>query len=375
MLKYKFIDSVDALDRIAQALLRASPPIIGFDTESTVTPNGTIGSLGLLQLAVPGDHGGVVLDGYPEQLGETTVFLISMGEIRSNSNFLPKSFEKLLLSYKIRKVGCNITQDAILVRKAIGVFLNGTIDLQLIAESIGIVPASLDRLGGLLLGIPKENIDLLTANWDGELTEQQVKYAVIDAVLSLRCYLALFKPVPEIVPPPTEDDEAVTLELWEFLKTNSVFNGKRKPTVESVERVVVNGFPRWTIVYRPDQRVQLFREHLSKLVDQRRLYHDQFTDELSLSEPQKRFKIEIKEQQGSEQVKKILRHLSVNQAGIPKPSLVKVIVSSFINEQPADERESYAISLIEKLINEQLVEVRGERIHYLPPAAKTTIVQ
>jgi len=380
MLKYKLITNATQTNRMVEEITAAYPTLLGFDTESTINTDGSISNVGLLQFALY--HGltpdntkdlGTALEGnFGKIAGVTTIYLVSLA---SFGRLLPKSLERLLTNQSIKKVGCGIRQDAMLVSKKYGTKVRGTIDLQEVAESIGIVGVSLDKLSKLYLATGKIEFDLFTANWDTPLTEAQIRYAAVDAALSLHSYLALFQPVP--VPKlelPIDEWEKEAFDLLDFLKSTSVFKGTRRPTIETLERTTRNGYSRWVSIYRPQQLIELFRSYFKLLVDTKKLFVDQATFEVSLDPPVVRQVVKLDTKPNQERTTKILRQIAINPEGLPRKSLIKFLVTGFTNEHKPEEKEAYAIAILETLLEDKLVEAVGERIRTVSPVGAEAVL-
>nr|QBK89821.1 MAG: 3'-5' exonuclease [Pithovirus LCPAC101] len=103
---------------------------------------------------------------------------------------------KLLSSGCIVKVGCAIDNDMCGLREDYGFACQTFIDTQNIAKSCDIDILSLDDLGEILIGIGKygNKKKHLGSSWSGNLNEEQILYASIDAYLSLCTYKIIIDP-------------------------------------------------------------------------------------------------------------------------------------------------------------------------------------
>lgn len=111
------------------------------------------------------------------------IFLLSKYEI----NYLPKYITKILKSKNIIKVGCDITTDIMRIKQKYVIDIDGYVDTQYISKSIGILDYFLDSLSKRFLDMNKSKTDLL-ANWSKNITNKQMKYAAMDAYMSLMTY-------------------------------------------------------------------------------------------------------------------------------------------------------------------------------------------
>lgn len=362
-LKYHKVTTLDELNKSCERILDSGVTLIGLDTESTITGK-TRSSIDLIQISIIGDHGGESLDSTIDSVKEsapvTTVFLFDMTKIKVQ--YAPKPLEKLMMDRRIKKIGCALFQDTMLLRNCYGTKTMGAIDLQEVAESIGIVGISLDDLSKRLLGTNKVQLDLMKVDWAAEWTPEMLKYAVFDAALAIHCYLALFKPVPPA--PLPSDDEVEAVKLLAFLEASSLFKGKGTSTMKLIHNTIRNGYGAWRTIYKPDQIQHLTAKYLGKLIEMKKVHHNVDTGEFSLQElvtTVPRVKVEIKP--NNERTKKLLRQLSLSPEGIARSSFLKFIINSYTtNIVKPEEKEASALAIMNELIASQSVTVHDERL-------------
>ena len=170
--KYKgkivVVQTLDALDN-AIAQLR-SKKVIGFDTETKPSYiKGIIHHVSLIQLAT-----------------EDTCFLFRVNKID-----FPKLLTDLLSDPSIIKVGLSLRDDFHSIRRRTAISPQGFVDLQLLAPEYHIKDSSLQKMYAILFNKKISKGQRLT-NWDAEaLTENQQKYAALDAWACLKIYTKL----------------------------------------------------------------------------------------------------------------------------------------------------------------------------------------
>ena len=162
------VQSLDVLeDAISQ--LR-SKKVIGFDTETRPSyKKGVLHHVSLIQLAT-----------------EDTCFLFRVNKID-----FPKPLTDLLSDPAIIKVGLSLRDDFHSIRRRTAISPQGFVDLQLLAPKYQIIDSSLQKMYAILFNKKISKRQRLT-NWDAEaLTENQQKYAALDAWACLKIYSRL----------------------------------------------------------------------------------------------------------------------------------------------------------------------------------------
>ena len=162
------VQSLDALDD-AISLLRGNK-VVGFDTETRPSyKKGVIHHVSLIQLAT-----------------EDTCFLFRLNKID-----FPQPLVDLLSDPAVTKVGLSLRDDFNSIRRRTAITPQGFVDLQLLAPEYHIKDSSLQKMYAILFNKKISKGQRLT-NWDAEeLTENQQKYAALDAWACLKIYTRL----------------------------------------------------------------------------------------------------------------------------------------------------------------------------------------
>lgn len=147
-------------------------PMVGFDTETRPSfRKGRHYKVSLVQLST-----------------EDTCFLF-----RLNYMGFPASLEKFLSNEKVMKIGLSVHDDFNSMRKRVDIEPQNFLELQSFVAQFGIEEASLQKIYAILFRKKISKAQRLT-NWETDvLTEQQKRYAALDAWACLQIYKQLNK--------------------------------------------------------------------------------------------------------------------------------------------------------------------------------------
>ena len=201
----------EIVEDIFEKLLKCGITVCGFDTESTSDAYDrnelTNKYVSIIQICI-------------QQDAEFTCYIIPVKKLMLTFKQFPKSMLKFLKSNKIIKVGADINGDKKKLLKFGDMKLEGFIDLQDLARSMGNNDYSLDSLARTYLNLKK--LKPGSGDYDRILTAGQIKYAIYDAYLSLAIYLKMINintspienraSLPEISV--LEDESVISIEDW-----------------------------------------------------------------------------------------------------------------------------------------------------------------
>jgi len=142
-------------------------PVLGFDTEKRPSfEKGVKNKVALVQLAVPGK-----------------VFLI-----RLKFTGFTRELKRIFSDEKIKKVGIGTADDIASLLELENFNPAGFIDLNKVAEELGIVNVGVRNLAAIILGLRISKTQQVT-NWERlRLTDSQMNYAAVDAWACLEIY-------------------------------------------------------------------------------------------------------------------------------------------------------------------------------------------
>lgn len=140
---------------------------VGFDTETRPSfKKGTRYKISLMQIST-----------------DEACFLFRLNRIG-----IPQSLEDFLVNDKILKIGLSLRDDFDAIRKRADIKPANFLDLQNYVGQFGIEDASLQKIYAILFD-KKISKGQRLSNWDADvLTEQQKKYAALDAWACLKIY-------------------------------------------------------------------------------------------------------------------------------------------------------------------------------------------
>lgn len=159
---------VDTLQQMEGALAYLKQHTeVGFDTETRPSfLKGKTYKISLMQIST-----------------EDTCFLFRLNKIG-----IPKELVNFIQDKSILKIGLSLTDDFHALRKRVDLTPGNFIDLQKYVKSFGIKDASLQKIYAILFG-KKISKKARLSNWEAnQLTENQQKYAALDAWSCLRIY-------------------------------------------------------------------------------------------------------------------------------------------------------------------------------------------
>jgi ribonuclease D len=110
-------------------------------------------------------------------------------------NGMPYSLRNLLIDPSIIKIGCGTRNDELKLLREYRLEVASLVDVNDIAINLGITKIGLRNLSMSMLHVvmPKGR-KVTTSNWERwPLTDSQIRYAALDAVITRRIYLALIK--------------------------------------------------------------------------------------------------------------------------------------------------------------------------------------
>ena len=171
MLHIQIANSFEECQMYCREILSSGCKLVGLDIEAnTITgpDGGFYQHTELVQICAPGiisSNDGLfrAMNALPESLKYTqnnifTIYLFRIGAIYMECNCVPALFSELLRSKNIVKVGCDITLDVDNFYRSYGFKIEGVVDNQLIAKSMGILDISMDKLGMLLFNTGKKKV-------------------------------------------------------------------------------------------------------------------------------------------------------------------------------------------------------------------------
>jgi len=167
------LEVVENLDHASRAIKELSEhKILGFDTETRPSfTKGEVYQVAMLQLASP----------------EATYLF------RLNKISLPLELANLLADPNITKAGVAIRDDLKGLQKLNHFDPGGFVDIAKVVEKRGFTSLGLRALAGIFLGIRLSKAAKVT-NWErSNLTEAQLTYAALDAVVGLRIFEKLLE--------------------------------------------------------------------------------------------------------------------------------------------------------------------------------------
>lgn len=168
--KIHLINTAEALHEAAKEIMKQE--IVGFDTESKPTFNkGEYNHTALVQFATPGN-----------------AFLIRVNEMG-----IADGLKNILENKSLIKVGISIRDDLKDLKKIRPFRPAGFIDLNNVANELGITQIGMKSLSGIFLKC-RISKGQQTSNWESkELTKAQLSYAATDAWVCVKIYNMLQK--------------------------------------------------------------------------------------------------------------------------------------------------------------------------------------
>ena len=256
------IDEFEEAESICQRILDSGVTLLGVDAEGF----GQCGvrKVSLVQLAF-GNH----------------VALIKIDRIwKSRGGIdLPKSFNHLMMSKTIIKIGVDLTNDIEQLREAYGLRSRGVIDLQDIATLHQIADVSMSGL--LRKYFPDHSFDrqnrlkkinsVRSGDWDGELTSQQIEYAAIDGYLSLHLGRKMLDRSVEVVNEDIDPDQEVR-HLYDWIGQWFI-TGEYRP-INKIVNQIVNSYSPWRKIHVESKRYRMAVDILDLMVERQLLTRD-----------------------------------------------------------------------------------------------------
>lgn len=260
---------------ICEDILERDCFVCGLDTETTVPTSYTHniirnnGLTSILQICIKGKLSPSVLIQLKKQRNYAidndegyTCIIFPLTLYQRRDKKLPGKLISLLKSPRLVKVGAAINLDARSLGKSYGVSVEPYIDLQTIAKSLGIKKYSLDDLALQYTNMGKAQSQL--GNYDGRLTEDQVRYSALDAYLSLSVYEKMvFAAVPKRIERNKELTEEECKRVYHFLTSqSSILNSKNPFPSTRIVDVLSVSYGEWHGVAR--DQVKVYTEQFLK---------------------------------------------------------------------------------------------------------------
>src|SRR5579863_187882 len=249
---------------IFQELLNRNPHVVGLDTETTVHFNSALDThklTSVLQVCVRENSRARIsnLPVHSEDAEVYSVFIVHLKHLHDSQGKLPSSLIKFFNAPDIIKVGAAIQLDAENIKKSYGIKIQGIVNIQDLARSMGISKISLNDLAEKYLNLNK--LDSKLGNYDTTLTNDQIEYAAYDAYLSLAIYQKMLniplkstKPyfyTPEndfeskFKPNDVNIDKFEAVRVFNFLQTMKVFSPNEGVYFEKIFNVIKNSYADW----------------------------------------------------------------------------------------------------------------------------------
>lgn len=171
---YYLASDFEQAEIYANELLRYDVNLVGLDTETTVGRRDEPEKPSLLQIST-----------------KDRCYLFQLYRIYRKTGYLPGSLVRFLKNPERIKVGVAISTD-IERLSTYGLVVRGWIDIQYIARSMGISSLSLEDLAKRFISVSHVQSINLRTDWDNELNDHELSYAINDAYYSLMIYTNMF---------------------------------------------------------------------------------------------------------------------------------------------------------------------------------------
>lgn len=339
MILYQYLKTVEQIEQACAKILQATPPRLGLDIESssnTQFPE-------VITLALPYAIEEVSNYQTLETSVQQTQIVVYLLQIKDKYSGL-SNLQELLQSQYIIKIGCDLSGDGHALNAALGCTLNSTLDLQTLEMSLGSRAYSLNLLAQKYLNLQKISFSHRNADWSGELSLRQLKYAIFDAYLTLGVYEAML----HINTTETQAAPAAEFEqsLLDFLAYSTVFAGKRPPSRAKVLKAIVNNYAPWRKMH-PSKSKPLAEAELAQLIQQGVL---EVTGNNCLVWRQVNYTLPTQETET--QLKELYAHMQkVHQSPMKYTSLVRALTNKFWVNTPVYARERRTQNAIQEMAN------------------------
>lgn len=292
----------------------------GFDTETTIHKQDSRPSL--IQFAYNFN-------------GQKKAFLFQIYKIVTNtfkttfSLYFPPLLKKILQSNTIVKTGADIITDMNRL-KEYGIEPRGYIDIQPLAVTFGKPDISLNGLGKEYIKnyVSKDPYNH-KGDWDGDLNEDQIHYAVRDAYISFQIYQNMLSIKTDIQEKEKEDDELDCLCNW--IKIQNQYSKTNRP-FDSVVNQIVNSYKPWRNKYVEIDRKRKAEDLIYQMVKKDMIKFDKERREFICE-----YRLDPESIELDEKFKRKLR-------GMKPQSQINFLVNSYspIARLPKPEREKWA---------------------------------
>ena len=264
MLKIKFVSStsmtiVEDTEAQARELLDLDARMCGFDSEMTVVSAMNEPLLGndervipaIVQLCVKRDGGDAPysfpLRGIPKDV-VYTCYIFPVKALITQGRSMPTSYVQLLRNERFVKASVGMKNDLNMLGRSLGFQIGAPLEIQLLALIAGHTDLGLGALAKALT--PLEKAGSAGGNYDGILSEEQLRYAAMDALL---CHLIIEKLmetsfISDVVTNtiPLTDNELRA--MWSWVKNSSLSNSTTLD-VTKVKNQFYNSYTNWKTKY------------------------------------------------------------------------------------------------------------------------------
>ena len=181
------------VDDLASEIIAANVNVCGFDTEMTVVSAMKTALLQEEEFVVPSivqfclkikaakyTHSFNV----PELDKDThyTCYILPLKVLLDKTRALPKNFIALLRSERLVKASVGMRNDLNMLERSLGIVIGAPLELQTLAIAAGATNLGLSELATLFTPLRKG--ESTQGDYDGHLTDDQVKYSAYDAMIS-----------------------------------------------------------------------------------------------------------------------------------------------------------------------------------------------
>lgn len=254
--------TLEEAQALATVLLEDPPLIVGCDMETTVDRKEDPGLTSVIQISTPqGTH------------------LYQVYRIWKQSGSFPSQLSKVLGSDQVIKVGVGLAMDMERLYTSYGMKVRGWIDLQHVAVSMKIPTTSLSDLATKYISTyAGKDPSGHKGNWDTDLDERQIRYAVSDAEASLELYyqMVLREPVPGVKRVQFIDEGPLLLHWIKGMLRDATTNR----SVTSLINQIVNSYGPWRNKYIQSDRKEKATHLVETLIKDGHLPYDELKREI-----------------------------------------------------------------------------------------------
>ena len=287
MLQIKVTNCVEDFNLFSNEILNSGCTVIGLDTETSI--NAENNGIDILQLCINSSS----INSSSINSSKNISLEIKLNE---NNNYIAyifmiskfcisKKLKQILENNRLIKVGCDITNDIPRMQNSFNFIPRAFVDTQYIAKSLQLNTISLDGLGKLLVNMGKSNLsgtsnNLLHSKWNNNLSDIQIKYAGLDAYLSLVTYTGLLNTnyTNTKINDNNNDNNKLdlkieALDIFKYLKYNStIFQSKKNITEDKIINILRSSYNKWVNNYSRGVIIEKTQSILKYLIDNKYLY-------------------------------------------------------------------------------------------------------